>query len=531
MNSSSLPKILIVGAGPCGLALALTLRRNGIPVRLIDKAMTSAIGQRGFGIQPRTQEVFKALGVIDQINKQARVIPPFRTYALPEGIVPLKTWESTPTLGPTPDRPYVSYTQPDLPKEVFKTSFYQRNIITLGQDSLETILRATLAAKYSCQVENGKALVSFTHDSAGVDVMIKDEVHGAEEHGRYDFLVGTDGAHGVVRKQLGLSFMGESRPYIKFIIADVRVEGLDEDANPALLHETVSRISGRTDLKITEVQWITNWSPNIRMVEKLSSGRCFVAGDAAHIHSPTGGQGLNTSVQDVFNLGWKMALVVQGYAPLSLLNSYNEERHPVAAEMLRKSTTVLDQTLLMSAGNNKAWERGGPLLMLGVNYRWSTVVVDEQDAEQNDDEKDPYGVQTRGLHAGDRAPDASALNDRQSDSSQLFDVCGVAHHTVLLFSASAERYSAVLEALARYPASLIRLAVVHPAGAEFSPPGVKGKADNLVLEDTEAHAYAAYGLILKAGYDLAVVRPDGVLGAVVRGPEGIGRYFGKIFVA
>ncbi|KAJ7705540.1 FAD binding domain-containing protein [Mycena rosella] len=538
MDSKSHPRVLIAGAGPCGLVLALTLRQNGIPVRIIDKSTIPAIGQRGFGIQPRTQELFQMLGIIDQINAQSRIVPPFRSYA-PEGRVPLKTWESTPTLDPVPAFPY-------------------RNLITLGQNHLEGILRADLAEKYSCAVDVGKTLVSFTQDVTGVDVTIQDEIHGTQKNERYDFLVGTDGARGVVRKQLGLSFVGESRPSVQLIIADVRGSGIDEDhwhmwgslqsdglfvrptgvpglfglamtlsgekvdcevvkANPALLQDFIQRVVARTEFRVTEVEWITNWTPNIRMVDKLSLGRCFVAGDAAHVHSPTGGQGLNTAVQEAFNLGWKMALVVQGNAPLSLLDSYNEERIPIVEEMLLKTTNLLDQTMVAKPGERKHWDRGGALLMLGINYRWSAVVLDEQDAEEeNNSEKDPYGVRTTGLRAGDRAPDATGLKENRSAVfTQLSSIFGVAHHTVLLFSASTERCTAVLEALVHYPANLIHLVVVQATPAPLVADGEKR-----VLEDTQGHTYAAYDPILKAGCDIVIVR----------GSEGVGRYFGRILL-
>ncbi|KAJ7923513.1 hypothetical protein B0H13DRAFT_2230190 [Mycena leptocephala] len=464
MNTNSNPK---AGAGPSGLVLALALRRSGI--------------SRGFGIQPRTQELFRSLGVLDEINKQAIPLPPMRTYVLPEGIVPSKTFQLMPPLAPTPGCPIV-------------------DLICIGQNQLEAILYAALRT-YSCEVEFGSSLASFAQDADGVDATI-----------RFTFLVGADGARGVVRKQLGLTFPGESRPSVKFIIADVRHwhmwgirKPIDLDykavmTDHAVLQNAISTVTGRKDLKVVEVVWITLWSPNIRTTDKLSSGRCFLTGDAAHIHSPTGGQGLNSSAQDSFNLAWKLALVLQPGAHESL-DSYNDERLPVIGEMLGKTTGLLDKTVDAGSSTDDAWRntRGGSLLMLGVNYRWSSIVVDEQDDDSAEGlsltPKDPYGIHIRGLRAGDRAPDAPALRIRiRSAARTLPPKCGA-------------------------------LRSDRPRGCQCGDLGL-GR-DMMILEDTQGHAHASYHF--DGGCDVAAVRPDGVLGAVLRSGEAVERYFEQIF--
>ncbi|KAJ7198915.1 FAD binding domain-containing protein [Mycena haematopus] len=542
------PKILIAGAGPSGLVLALALRRHGIPVKIIDKAPVAPGGQRGSGIQPRTQEVFRTLGVLDDIVKQALLLPPMRTYVAPEGIVPLKTFHMTAPLDPTPASPLV-------------------NIITIGQNHLESTLRTALKT-YSCEVEFGTPLVSFTQDAHGVDVVIGKGDNDAQDTGstvteRFDFLVGADGARGAVRKQLGLSFLGESRPSVRFIIADVHhwhmwgdtktnsvllrpteVPGLFGLAmtvagsninfetvmkDRAVLQSTISTITGRIDLDLTEVVWITQWTPNIRMTETFSVGRCFLTGDAAHVHSPTGGQGLNSGVQDSFNLAWKLALVVQNHAPLALLDSYNQERLPVIAEMLGKTTDLLDRTVGASsiAGDISHWDRGGPLLMLGINYRWSSFVVDEQDGVKMPN--DPYGVHICGLRAGDRAPDAPDLKGIHNQTSvRLFDIFGFSHHTILVLSDVPERRNLLLDQLLRYPQGSVRCAVILVSGAAACEASIQGPdSENMILEDTKGHAYATYHFEGKC--DIVIVRPDGVIGAVVRSTEGVQRYFAQIF--
>ncbi|KAJ7817055.1 FAD binding domain-containing protein [Mycena olivaceomarginata] len=554
------------GAGPSGLVLALALRRLGISVKIIEKASTPSIGQRGPGIQPRTLELFQALGVLDDIRRHAISWPPLRSYVPPEGIIPLKTFRMGSAGNPTPDRPIA-------------------HPMTLGQDVLEGVLRAILKETYSCEVEFGTRLVSFTQDAGGVDVVFVKGAAGQEETltQRFDFLVGADGARGIVRKQLGLDFLGESRPSVKFIIADLRVQGIDEDhwhiwgdsesnadsvllrptGKPGLfglvmiltgsdidydaimkdhtvLQNTISTITGRKDLNITEVVWITQWTPNIRMTDTFSVDRCFLVGDAAHINSPTGGQGLNSSVQDSFNLAWKLALVVQSQASKALLNSYNDERLPVIAEMLHKSTGLLDRAVgnTNTTGDTSRWERDGALLMFDINYRWSSIVVDEQDEDNNETTtakppKDPYGTHTRGLKAGDRAPDASELKDISRGSVGLFnDVFDFSRHTVLVFSAATdpERYEVLLTQLARYPRGLVCCVAVLPAGA--GTPGEKIAhvgTGVMVLEDTKGHAHAGYHDRFEGGCDIVAVRPDGIIGAVVHRPEALEQYFAQIF--
>ncbi|KAJ6495427.1 FAD binding domain-containing protein [Mycena sanguinolenta] len=532
-----------VGAGPTGLILALALRRNGVSVRVIEKSKSPQLGQRGPALSPRTQEILRALGVLNDVNKRAILSPPpVRMYAPPEGTVPLKTFDMVAHLDPTPAFPF-------------------REPIWLGQNRLEGILRAALQT-YSCEVEFGTSLVSLMQDADGVNATIeKDE---KEDTQKFEFVVGADGARGIVRKQLGLAFAGESHPEHHAIIGDIRVEGLTQDARqhsvylrptgePGLFgvimalsglgldhgavmkdcgafQDALTTVTGRKDFKVVELVWVAQWSPNIRMTEKFSTGRCFLAGDSGHVHSPTGGQGLNSGAQDAFNLAWKLALVLKGKAPMALLYSYDDERLPVIKEMLQATTALLNK---LTSGDSSLeadrsrWDRGGPLLMLGVNYRWSSIVVDEQDEENATEAapRDPYGIRTRGLKAGDRAPDAPELKDvRGGEAVRMFDVFDASRHTVLVFSSSTpERDAALLAQVSRYPQDLLRcVALVQ---SDFL--GTATKAFDMVLEDTQGHAHANYNF--EGGCEIAVVRPDGVIGAIVRGPEGVERYFNQVF--
>jgi hypothetical protein len=176
--------------------------------------------------------------------------------------------------------------------------------------------------------------------------------------------------------------------------------------------------------------------------------------------------------------------------------------------------------------------------MFDINYRWSPIVVNEQVEDRDDTTtpaapRDPYGTHNNGLKAGDRAPDASELKDIPGGSVGLFnDVFNFSCHTVLVFSAATdpERYDALLTQLARYPRGLVRCVAVLPAGAGTSGEKIARVGTGImVLEDTKGHAYASYHGRPEGGCDIVAVRPDGIIGAVVRSPEALERYFAQIF--
>ncbi|KAL1696622.1 FAD binding domain-containing protein [Schizophyllum commune] len=573
------PEVLVVGAGPSGLVAALTLLRNGVPVRIIDKADRHRIGQRGAGIMPRSLELFHQIGVADEITKRAITTPVVKLYEMPEGRKALQTFEMSPVLEPTPSCPYM-------------------NILMLGQDHLEEVLRASLAV-YGVYAELDTELVAISQDKDRATATIVKHSGTDREHREvitYPFVVGTDGARGVCRKLLGMTFLGETRNVENLIIGDIMVDGLESNywhmwgdaatnmvslrptETPSLFnfmlagkevnHGALSKdadglrsaliagTGGQGHLTFGDFHWVSHYRPNMRMVDKFGEGRIFLAGDSAHVHSPTGGQGLNTGIQDSFNLAWKMALVYKGLSPMSLLDSYNEERLPVIAEMLNQTTTLLNQTFRSRRPESAAWIKGGSLLQLGVNYRWSSIILDEQQkdydledideldefdeeedaeeqlAEQRRQAVDSYGVGFDGqLRAGDRAPDAPDLSDTQSSdehgplvSHTLFDLFSASHHTALIFLSSPEQsYQSVIKALRQQPRDTVRIAVIIRSGA--LAPHVHGV--QYVLEDDLDHAFRAY--TVSGGCDTVIVRPDGMIGGIVRGAEGVRRYFRKIF--
>ncbi|KAJ6553882.1 FAD binding domain-containing protein [Mycena sp. CBHHK59/15] len=548
------PSVLIVGAGPAGLILAITLLQNGVPVRVINKEPAHRIGSRGAGIQPRTLELYDILALLPEFEDALdRNIPAKRMYALPGGTKVVKEFPVADWVEPTPGTPHA-------------------NPVSINQDIHEEILRSCLH-KLSGTVELGTELRSFEQfPDHVVAQIVKTGADGKEttESAKFDWLVGTDGAHSVVRKQLGLTFLGETKTEERVALGDIVVEeGLDRGywhywippnqmmvLRPGSADNKTYRFAytglpehlkdramtrdefveefytatGRRDVKFGEATWLSNFKPNMRMVDKFGEGRVFVAGDAAHCHSPTGGQGLNSSVQDSANLGWKLALVQKGLAPPALLASYSEERLPVIAEMLKLTTALHNATAARlaapgAADDGSAWKRGGDLNMLGVNSRGSSIVLGaaaDGGASAYTEAAAPDGR----VQAGFRAPDAPGLVAlRSSDApTRLFNVFGAAAHTALVFGDDGS--GGVAEALRRVPAGVVRAVLLLPAGQ--APAGVLAGFDS-VLEDTAGHAYGGYGA-RNGDQMVVIVRPDGVVGAVVDGPEGVEQYF-KLILA
>ncbi|KAH9910479.1 monooxygenase [Fomitopsis serialis] len=545
--------ILIAGAGPAGLVLALALIQNGVKVRIIDKEPFYRPGQRGMSIQPRTLEIFNYLGVVDDILAKA-IDPPRqrRVYKLPGGVEPLKTINIVEYDEPTPSTP--------IP-----------NGVHLGQENSEAILRAHLA-KYDCSVELGTALRDFEQhtDHVVAHIVKKDGEIEKTETVTCHFLVGTDGGRGVTRKKLGLTFQGETRARHN-LVSEIEIFGLDRDywhlwgnmstlfcmilptENPnsfyvvlsgQIDHErlasgreeilkTIRAATDRQDLQFGQLQWMADARANIRMANKFQEGRGFIAGDAAHVHSPTGGQGLNSSVQDSFNLAWKLALVEKGWASPDLLNTYTEERLPVIAAMLEQSTTLLNalETSTPDDTDDAAWKRDRQLKQLGVNYRWSSIVVDGRAPEKPKEPANVYGGETGGdLRAGDRAPDAPGLVSMSGDKQEslsLFRIFRPVYHTVLLFTSDSSAMQPVLEELRRYPAGSLKTVMAYPRDTAQASP--EASADITVV-DKEGHAFSAYG-VSPDRPTIVAIRPDGVVGAIVFGVDGLKAYLEAVFSA
>ncbi|KAL1694009.1 FAD binding domain-containing protein [Schizophyllum commune] len=539
-----------VGAGPTGSSLALSLLKSGVSVRLIDKLPQPRVGQKGNGIQPRTIEVLNLLGVLDDFWKRSINLKKLRLYEMPGATKVAKEIALEPIVDPTPDKPWP-------------------NLRVMGQDRFEALLYEHLA-KHGCEVERGTELRSFTQDADKVTAELV-KAGGSVETADFEFLVGCDGGHSTVRHGLGLAFLGETLHEKPMMLGDIEVKGLDDaywhmfDSNmggasngetahtyclfrtsevPGLatvmaggenasdkldtrdgIIEHFLNLTGRKDVEFGELKCASWWRPNIRMVDSLGEGRVLVAGDAAHTHSPTGAQGMNSSIQDGFNLAWKFALVHKKLASLNLLSTYTSERLPVIAAMLQKTTELYNKTskafkehgAAYAKASDAMWERKSELQQLGVNYRGSDIVLDERNSAK-DAIPSAYGSGAGGLRAGDRAPSAPLRGD---GIEKLFDVLDSTRHTVLVFTADETKVKSVVDAVKALPSGVAKTVAIVPQGKTLDIPGVQ------VVDDVEGHAYRTY----QVGDEPTtfVVRPDGAIGAIVLEAEGVARYFAKIF--
>ncbi|KAL4263212.1 Rifampicin monooxygenase-like protein [Pleurotus pulmonarius] len=533
--------VLVVGAGPTGLVLAISLALNGVKVRVIEKDTACKVGQRGAGIHPRSLEMHHFLGTAPDILSSASQVPQMAAYPI-GGTVPIKTINLL--------------SDAAEPSDAFPTT----RAVLLGQDKQVEILTSHFQ-KLGGLVERGVELVSFEQTSDNVSAVLRH--HGGHgERATFSYLVGADGARSQTRKQLGLSFLGETRKAQQMIIGDVYIRGsLSQNTlhmwgdmsssflslrpvpeTPGLFflftpgyeenlclisnHEDLisylRKMTGLPDLVCDKSTLLTTYTPNIRMVDSFRKGRVFIAGDAAHVHSPAGGQGSNSGAQDAFNLGWKLALVVKGLAKPKLLDSYDAERLPVIAEMLQLTSALHDKTY-EGGPSEQAWKRGSHLDQLGVNYRGTPFVLDEikgrPPSTSNCYDSRPSGV----LMAGDRAPDASSLVAIRGvlTSDRLFDIFSATRHTILIFTRQQgdPEASRVVELLKAYPSGLFKSVGVLPSGST----NIMDVGVDLVVKDGQGNAHKAYGAP-SADTFIVVVRPDGVVGAMIADSNGLRRY-------
>ncbi|CAA7262016.1 unnamed protein product [Cyclocybe aegerita] len=525
--------VLIAGAGPSGLVAALTLAQNRIQVRIIDKAEKPHVGSRGFGIQPRTCELFQTLGILEDFQKRATPIPTMRAYKLPGGTVPVKTWDLYAKTGVWPDRPF-------------------GNGVCLSQDQLEDILIQHLK-QHGIVIEYGKGLINIEQTEDNVISTVATFRNGQQmeeqEKVTSQFLLGTDGARGVSRKLLGLTFQGETRDTDGMVWGDVEIDGLTSDywhiwgkpgvytimarpitpdgkkfgigitgqnfdprdlADEEKAKEFILKETGRTDIKFGKFTWLSYFKPNMRMINKFQVGRAFVVGDAGHVHSPTGGQGLNCSVQDATNLSWKLALVLKGLAPQSLLSTYNDERLPVIAQMLQATSQLYTHTIIASKekpvdgpseddDKKSGWFRwrNTALELYGINYRFSDIVLEERDPERGGVDREEAiarayaGYEALGtLIAGDRAPEAPGLVTVGGKETSLFkDYFKLDHHTVMAFSLDVKSAGPLLEQASQWPASVVQTLVITDKDSDM---GALASDKAIFLVDREQHARNAY---------------------------------------
>ncbi|NUL11805.1 FAD-dependent monooxygenase, partial [Streptomyces lunaelactis] len=361
MAASESLDVLVVGGGPTGLALAAQLHAYGARFRIVDRNLDRARESRALAIQPRTLEALAPFGVTDTLVARGNPAVQLRMHLPGRRTVRLPLFD----IG-VADTPYPF-------------------LLFLSQAETESVVGSRLAEDGTA-VERGTELVELTGEGGHVACRLRQR-DGTEENVRARYVVGCDGARSTVRDQAGIGFDGYSYPQT-FLLADLEVDGLERGAAHAYMTETgmlfffplgspaswrmlAMRPSGTPDagtpgakgpdvrrpgaenpvdigqlqsivdryvsdrLLLRDPVWMTDFRIHNRGAKNYRSDRVFLAGDAAHIHSPAGAQGMNTGIQDALNLGWKLALVCRDAAPAALLDTYESERAPVGRNVLR----------------------------------------------------------------------------------------------------------------------------------------------------------------------------------------------------
>ncbi|MFG2309404.1 FAD-dependent monooxygenase [Streptomyces sp. NPDC048566] len=529
--------VLVVGAGPVGLMAAAELRRHGVDCRIVDRLAAPDPHAKAIGVVPRTLEVWETMGLVPGVLDAA--VPHLGQLVYIDG----------------KPRPRVELT---LPPEI------SYPFATLPQYETERLLAEHLAG-FGTRVERGTELRSLDPGPDHVDAVLA-HPDGRTERLRARYVVGCDGAHSMVRKAAGLTFEGDALPE-RYMIGDVEVDwelpagysirsvNLDENGevddmlvcipmpgvrrywlsmlrrhagaegdDPAgtpdesdlgsgdgrgLDLDQIQAVLDRLSPEVTTastLRWSSAFRTSHRLVDRYRAGRVLVAGDAAHIQPPIGGQGLNTGVQDAHNLAWKLALTVRGLAAADLLDSYHAERHPVAREVVDRTVRHARTVRRAGAGplNNGADTETAMLrqAQLLVAYPDSPLTG----PRPADQEPGP------GPAPGDRAPDCRGLlSDLAAYPRRLFELLRTPRHVLLLFAgeeqASGEG-AARLEACAAaahraahglLDAYLVTAAEVPP---DARPVGLRPPR----LRDAEGGFRAAYA---PRDGEAVLIRPDG----------------------
>ena len=444
MSASALDSepILIVGGGPSGLVMATEFARRGVPCRVVDIARGATDKSKAVGIQARTLEVFENMGIADEFTARGVKVMAANFFHDDRRLA------------------HITLSELDSPFPY---------VLMLPQNETERILQSHLES-LGVEVEREVRMTGFTQDSDGVTAALLHQ-DGRTEEMRTPWIIGCDGAHSTVRHVLNLPFQGEE--YAEgFTLADVRIDWPQRDDElHVFLHDTwllaafplpegrwrliadlppdqapidqspslaewQTLMDERCPVKATlsDPLWTANYRIHRRLVSQFREGRAFLVGDAAHVHSPVGAQGMNTGIQDAFNLAWKLALVTQGVADVGLLDTYQAERYPVergvliATDLPLKAIglhnplaqAVRDRLLSVLAGLEIVQQRARAAVSeLAVHYPDSAAV----------EEHTLHG----GPQAGERAPDGPVQGE-DGKETRLFEMLRGPEHKLLLFA-------------------------------------------------------------------------------------------------
>ncbi|HEV7735549.1 MAG TPA: FAD-dependent monooxygenase [Candidatus Binatia bacterium] len=517
MRSTS-PDVLVVGAGPVGLTATADLLRHGVSCRLIDVAPAATDKSKALVLWSRSLELLDDMGIVAPFLAAGQPAHGISMYADAEPLL-------------------------HMPLTIDSAYGYA---LMIPQCDTERLLTEHLT-EIGTSIERGTALVSFTPDDTGVTAKLR-HPDGTTETVRTAWLVGCDGAHSTVRHGLGLDFTGAAETN-DWMLADVHLAGpikQDEvsiffhsdgvlvifpihgdryrviaDLGPAAPTERaadpslgdVQRMVDRRapiGLTVRDPVWLAGFRINERKVARYRHGRVLLAGDAAHIHSPAGGQGMNTGMQDAYNLGWKLALVQQGHAQDVLLDTYSDERSAVGEMVLRQAALLtraatmrnpIAQRLrnhlysLLGSIELVRHKIGETMAELSVNYRQSALSAESRGLSA------AAWLLGGGVAPGDRMPDAPLTDARSGASTSLYDVMRGTRHVLLLL---AEKHD---------PASLAPLAEAVDSELVTSHVIIAGDAlppwNGPVWRDREGALHKTLGAHGPTAY---LIRPDNYVG-------------------
>jgi 2-polyprenyl-6-methoxyphenol hydroxylase-like FAD-dependent oxidoreductase len=515
--------------------LACELQRRHISCRIIDKVSDFPQTSRANGLQPRSMEVFDSLSVADQILARGY---PVNGISVRQGEHELFRFEAKLDQGGHPtsrlDQPY-------------------RSPVFINQAMVEGVLREKLLS-LGGQVERQRELRGLERTPSGVVVQVSNLATDTVERIEAKWLVGCDGAHSVVRQQMQLHLEGEEYPE-HLVLADVHLQGdlpqglamlwLNDagllagmpfrepglwrliavvapdtqgnvpQASVELFQRLLAERAGDTTTRLGEPIWLSNFVVHHRMVPHYRKEDVFVAGDAAHIHSPAGGQGMNTGIQDSYNLGWKLALVIKGTAPEALLDTYEVERLPVARKVLKETDT--NQRFAISHGRMAEFLRNYivfPLLRVPALRQPAIELALQRGSEldityRSSPLSEQHSHFRSGPEAGDRAPDGHLL-DGSGLSASVFTHFRTPQFRLLLFQgisspADVTDLARIGQRLQDASGGLLRAClIVGPQEATHA------MANDLTLLHDPGHGtHTTYGASSPCLY---LIRPDGYVG-------------------
>ena len=530
-NVATDPEVLIIGGGPVGMVSASELTRYGIRCRVVDKRPGPIDVTHACVLWPRTQEVLAAMGIRDLWVPHAMELHQMSMYGFGK------------RLGT------VHYEGLDSP---YPTPFL------VGQNITERLLIQHLES-VGVSVERPVEATHFEQDQNGVTVTLH-HADGNEETVHARWLIDCEGSKSMVRETLGIPFEGERYTNYEFVQADCairwsRPKGAgyyflsdknfmatlplplpmeENDRIRVFIAQPITDASNRSDPTLDEIQalmrevaaedvelshpfWLSRVRVQRRLAARFHEGRTFLAGDSGHVHVPMGGQGMNTGMQDAFNLAWKLASVIKGNAQETLLDSYNNERHPVAESLLKGTDLTFRNFSEPSALLQSAVQLLGPVAF-SLDLIQSRVVTTLSELDINYKKSSPIAEDHRtgsGIIAGERALDAPVVTLPTKETQTLFEIFRGTHWTLLLFSGH-EATAQTLQQLTELGDTLSTVygssITSHLVLAKVAPPRSLTWSGSILM-DSERFVHEKYGV---SAASLYLVRPDGYVG--FRGP-------------